>query len=104
MTTYVQKKPLSALNAETVERIYDGTRVQGFMPYIEAEVTRLQEQTVSKMYAAVIHNELTPEKAVAGWYEVAAYRNLLNALTTRVKVGQRTGEAMADQMKLGDQK
>jgi len=90
------------LTPQTVERVYDGTRVQGFMPYVDAEVNRLMDQTISKMYAAVIHNELTPEKAVAGWYEMAAYRNLINALTTRVKVGQRTGEAIADQMKIGD--
>lgn len=57
-------------------------QLQNYLPYLQDGVEKLQTVVVNKMAILQENGKLTPEMALAGWYEFLAYRRILKRTRT----------------------
>jgi hypothetical protein len=66
--------------------------IDGFMPYLKAEVDRQLAVVCSTACGAIRSGDLTPERAASLWHQYAAISAILRAFETRLRVGTSIGE------------
>src|SRR5690242_8899812 len=72
--------------------------IQGFLPYLEAELAKMDKALENRVLTALEHGEFTPQQALEAWYEKATYTKLLRRLTQVVRIGQAKGSAYASEL------
>jgi len=77
-----EKDPEPALLA----RISDAARLEGMMPYLEDEVSRMNDALETRIYAKIDHNELSADEALTAWLEKRTYAKLVRRLRSKVKL------------------
>lgn len=65
----------------------DAAVLVNFMPYLRAEVDKMQRDVESRAYAGLRDHSLTPEQALSLWREKLAAADLLRRFDTRIKMG-----------------
>lgn len=73
----------------------DGARLASMLPYLEAELTKMEAACVVRMDALMQQGKLSPELAQMGWIEMLGYRRLKRRFQTQVRVGVSLGEKNA---------
>lgn len=69
----------------------DGAHLSGMMPYLEAELRKMEEACVVRMDQLMVSGRLTPELAQIAWIELIGYRRLRRRLTQKVAIGVAAG-------------
>ncbi len=64
-----------------------GAEMSGVMPFIEQEIDSLSRSLDNRMFAAISQGRMTPETALEGWMERAAYAKLLKHFQTICAMG-----------------
>ncbi len=63
------------MSQPTVEEVQEATRLallSGFLPYLNAELDKMDRQTDMKAASAARNGNLTPEMATSMWHDKAA--------------------------------
>ena len=80
---------------EELSQIQTGARLSGALPYLKAEVDRMQEAIENRVFSQLSAGVLTPEAALLAWQEKIALRSMLRRIEQRVSVGVSAGERAA---------
>lgn len=92
------------MNAEDLAVIRHGAELQNMKPYMDSEITSLQNAVVSSVLAAVNKGTLTPDMALSKWVEYISYIKLSQKFEQRIAVGQAVGAQNASQLDIQPQK
>ena len=83
---------------ETVPKmtaLSEGARLLHVLPYIEAEMAKLDKTQDALIFQQIDQGTLTPEAALTAWMNKRAYRRVLKGFQTRVQLGIAAGEEMS---------
>lgn len=89
------------MDAKDAGEIRNVAIIQSFLPYLEAELAKMDRALENRVLTALEHGELTPQQALEAWYEKATYTKLIRRLTQTVRVGQTKGAAFANELENG---
>lgn len=78
--------------------IREGVRLQGFLPYLEDAVSKMEGQLEGRVFRLLDEGKLTPELALMAWMEKLAYRRLIRKFDQQVRIGQAVGAASAPEL------
>lgn len=92
------------MNAEDLAVIRHGAELQNMKPYMDSEITSLQNAVISSVLAAVNKGTLTPDMALSKWVEYISYIKLSQKFEQRIAVGQAVGAQNASQLDIQPQK
>lgn len=70
----------------------EGVRIAAIMPELELRISKLNEALDNRVAGLINEGKLTPELALAYWYERNARRGLVRQLITRVIVSNSAGK------------
>ncbi len=73
----------------------DGARLHGMMPYLEAELRKMEEACLVRMDGLMTQGKLTPELAQMAWIELIGYRRLRRRFAQKVAMGISIGQNTA---------
>lgn len=65
----------------------DGAVIAGVLPYLEDVIAKMARALDNRMIAAIAGGTMTPELALEGWMERAAYSKILKHFQTIVLIG-----------------
>ena len=72
-----------------------GAAVSGVLPYVEDNIVTMARALDNRMLSAIANGRMTPEMALEGWMERAAYVKILKHFQTVVRMGEDpTGEGL----------
>lgn len=86
---------------QDLSRIKDAAALQGFLPFLRAEVEQMDAALENRILAQMQHGTLTPEAAVQAWQEKFAYKRLLSRFEGRIRAGQSVGIRARGALDLG---
>lgn len=69
--------------------------LQRKLPTLQAEIERMEEAQIARVFAALEKKALSPDQAYLAWLEIYTLRSLYRRLNTRAKVGQAMVERVA---------
>lgn len=75
----------------TPEQLLDlsqGAKLAALAEPLSADLGKLMEQSMNKVFIEIANGTLTPDLALQAWYELNAYQRLLQRFNQRIKVGQ----------------
>jgi hypothetical protein len=72
---------------EEAEHLGEYGRLSGMVPYLQAEVDRMDAQLETRVFKALEAGKLTPEEALSAWMEKRALKRLLQKIEHKVKLG-----------------
>lgn len=75
-----------------LQKINEAAHLSHYLPYIEAEISKLETALENRTYAAMRDGKFTAEDAHAAWIEKHVYRRILSNLKQRHRTGQSIGE------------
>jgi hypothetical protein len=70
-------------------------KLQGFLPYLESAITKLETTLENQVFAAIDKGQLTPDQALLYWQQKLTYRRLLRHFSQRVNVAQTVSHRVA---------
>lgn len=73
---------MAELTGPEYEHALSALQLQNYLPYLQDGVEKLQNVVVNRMAILQEGGKLTPEMALAGWYEFLAYRRILKRTKT----------------------
>lgn len=79
------------MKEDDLARIREATAIQGLLPYLEAEVARMERALENRVLTALRNGTLTPDDALHAWMEKSAIRSIVTRFDQRIKVGQTVG-------------
>ncbi len=91
------------LNLSDAATIVDSVRLQGFLPYLEAEINKLIDACTMKADQMSLAGALTPQAAAELWAELLAYRRLLRRFQGRERAAKAVRIANGPKMNLTSQ-
>lgn len=66
----------------------NGAAMSGVLPYVEDNLATLARALDNRMLSAIVNGTMTPELALEGWMERAAYAKILKHFQTIVRMGE----------------
>lgn len=74
---------MTEMTGPEYEHAIMAVQMANYLPYLQETVEKLQHTVVNRMSILKDDGKLTPELAMAGWYEYLAYGRILK--TTKVR-------------------
>jgi hypothetical protein len=85
--------PISEAEIRRLSR--NGAAMSGMLPYLEDNLAALARALDNRMMSAINAGTMTPELALEGWMERAAYAKLLKHFQSVVRMGENpTGQPL----------
>lgn len=79
---------MSVSEAEIRRLSRNGVAMQGVLPYVEDNIATMARALDNRMLSAITNGTMTPEMALEGWMERAAYMKMLKHFQTVVRMGE----------------
>lgn len=86
--------------AADLGRIAAGAKLAGLLPYLEAEVDRMDRALENRVYDLINKGALTPEAAFMAWLEKKTLRAFVTRLRQKVNMGQSVGERHVEDLSI----
>jgi phage shock protein A len=80
------------MTPDGIESVRNVAFLRELMPYLEAELAKMDKALENKTFSAMNKGELTPQLALEAWIEKNSYAKLLGKLSQQVRIGQSIGE------------
>lgn len=72
----------------------ESARLSAILPELEYRVNRLNDALDNRVFGMISEGKLTPEMALAFWYERASRAGLVKGLKTRAAVNGQAGKEL----------
>ena len=79
---------MSVSEAEIRRLSRNGVAMSGVLPYVEDNIAAMARALDNRMLSAITNGTMTPELALEGWMERAAYSKTLKHFQTVVRMGE----------------
>lgn len=86
-----------------LERLSDGAKLANLLPYLEAEIDKMEEGLINRVLGKMNKGELTPEEALSAWSQFSAYRTLRKRFSSKVRMGQSAAARVKPELDEEDQ-
>lgn len=81
--------------AADIAAALDSARLAGMLPYLQAELRKMEEACMVRMDQLMLNGKLTPDLAQMAWIELIGYRRLRRRLEQKVRIGEAVGNKVA---------
>lgn len=89
------------MTPEELAEVHNAARYANVLPYLEADLVKMQEEITRSVIRDINNKDFTPDKAYLAWMEYAAHAKLLAKLKTRVKVATSTADKHSAKLNIG---
>ena len=90
------------MDAQQLGSVRDMAIIAELLPYLRAELTKLDKALENKAFSDLTSGKLTPERAIEAWIEKASYAKLLKKMEQKVKMGQSLAAQSQNDLEIPD--